>query len=71
MVGACSECGAQVVGRFPFERKACHCKNPPIQVKLKLAIIPAERHVKQLKDIAEFRNTSVKKLVIELMDIWL
>ena len=71
MVGVCPECGAQVTSRYPFQIGECRCKNPPVEVHLKLAIIPAERHIKKLREIAEFRKTSIKKLVIELLDIWL
>jgi hypothetical protein len=71
MIGECSNCGATVVSRFPFEIGICHCSNPHREVKLQLAIIPAKRHMKQLRKVAGFRPTDIKKLIAELLDIWL
>ena len=71
MVGECPATGAKVVSRFPFEIGICKCENPHVEVQFELAILPAKRHIKHLRQVAEFRNTSVRKLVAELLDIWL
>lgn len=71
MIGECLNCGVTVTSRFPFEVGECRCKNPPVQVPLRLAVLPAKRHIKQLREIAEFRHTNIKRLVKELLDIWL
>ena len=71
MLGRCPNCHATIVSRFPFQIGECKCKNPVVQVPLKLAIIPAKRHVKKLEEIARFRDVSVKKLIKELLDVWL
>jgi len=71
MLGRCPNCGAEIVSRYPFEIGICHCRGNPVEVPLRLAIIPAERHIKTLEKIAEFRSVSIKKLIAELLDVWL
>ena len=71
MLGRCPNCKRTVISRFPFEIGRCPDCNPSVEVPLKLAILPSKRHVEKLEEIAKFRDVSVKRLIKELLDVWL
>lgn len=56
-----------MIGRYPFEIALCKCENPPVEVPLELALIPAPRHVKKLREIAEHSGVPMEKLAEALL----
>lgn len=67
MVGECPKCGKTITSKYPFEIGECHCKNPTVQVKLELAIIPAPKIQQAIEAVEKHSGIPAEQLVTKLL----
>lgn len=67
MIGTCSNCGKTVTSKYPFEVGECSCHNPPVQVPLELAILPAPKIQKALQKVSKLSGVPADQLAEALL----